>query len=97
VSCRKNRITGKVSVFPLKNSLWEVKETAVDSPCRLAKGQSARQLPQSGNCTFSSVPIFFTDRVGRAIYWVRASRARIENAGTRMEWSTKKPECFQLR
>jgi len=29
VSSRKNRITGKVSVLPLKNSLWEVKETVV--------------------------------------------------------------------
>jgi hypothetical protein len=41
---------------------------------------------------FSSIPIFLRDRGGRAIYWDRASRARIENAGMRMEWSTEKPE-----
>jgi hypothetical protein len=40
----------------LKNLLWEVKETAADSP-------------------FSSMPIFFRDKGGRAIYWDRASRA----------------------
>jgi hypothetical protein len=32
VSARKNHLTGKFSVFALKNSLWEVKETAVASP-----------------------------------------------------------------
>jgi hypothetical protein len=53
VSSRKNRITGKVSVLPLKNSLWEVKETVVASP-------------------FSSMPIFFRDSGGRAMYWDRA-------------------------
>ena len=78
VSSGKNRITGKVSVLPLKKSLWEVKETAV-----------AGQSPLCGDCPFSSMPIFFRDRGGRAMYWDRASRTRVENAGMRMQWSTK--------
>ena len=30
------------------------------------------------------------------MYWDKASRTLIEKAGTRIEWSTEKPECFQL-
>jgi len=81
VSSRKNQITGKVSVLPLKNSLWEVKETAVASPCRSALCRPAWQSPLCGDCTFSSMPIFFGDRGGRAMYLDRASRARVGKAG----------------
>jgi hypothetical protein len=38
---------------------------------------------------------FCIDRVARLDQaWDRASRALIENAGTWIEWSTEKPECF---
>jgi hypothetical protein len=40
--------------------------------------------------------IFFRESGERAMYWERASRALIENAGTQIEWSKEKPECFQL-
>jgi hypothetical protein len=80
MSSSKNPIAGKVSVFALKNSLAEVKEVTAAAPCRLALAQSARQLSLRGNCTFSSMRIFFRDRGGRAMYWESASRALIENS-----------------
>ena len=45
---------------------------------------------------FSSIPIFFRDRGGRATYWDKASRACSEKAGIRTEASTLNPECLQL-